>query len=288
MLEAQQPLLSVRDLKTYFFTAEGTVRAIDGATFDVRPGQTVGIVGESGCGKSVTGRSILRIVERPGRILAGQILWRRNGHVGEQAYLDLVKLDPKGKQMRAIRGGEIGLVFQEPMTSFSPVHTIGNQIVENLRLHQRLSKPEARDRAVELLRSVGIPRADQRLEAYSFQLSGGLRQRAMIAMALACDPLLLIADEQVVERGPVDAIFHSPKHPYTQALLRSIPSIRAEPRTHLPTISGSVPHPFDRPVGCPYHPRCQAFIAGTCDADEPMLVAVGERQQASCFLYEGA
>jgi oligopeptide/dipeptide ABC transporter ATP-binding protein len=339
MLEDQQPLLSVRDLKTYFFTAEGTVRAIDGATFDVRPGQTVGIVGESGCGKSVTGRSILRIVERPGRILAGQILWRRNGHVGEQAYLDLVKLDPKGQQMRAIRGGEIGLVFQEPMTSFSPVHTIGNQIVENLRLHQRLTKPEARDRAVELLRSVGIPRADQRLEAYSFQLSGGLRQRAMIAMALACDPLLLIADEpttaldvttqaqildllrhlqkqrgmsiilithnmgviaemadevvvmylgKVVERGPVDAIFHSPKHPYTQALLRSIPSIRAEPRTHLPTISGSVPHPFDRPVGCPYHPRCPAFIAGTCDADEPMLVSVGERQQASCFLYEGA
>src|SRR5258708_39079413 len=126
MPEDQQPLPSVRDPKTYFFTAEGPVRAIDGATFDVRPGQTVGIVGESGCGKSVTGRSILRIVERPGRILAGQILWRRNGHVGEQAYLDLVKLDPKRKQMRAIRGGEIGLSVQDPMNSCSPVQPTGN------------------------------------------------------------------------------------------------------------------------------------------------------------------
>ena len=327
-------LLSVRDLKTYFFPEEGTVRAVDGAHLDVYPRRTLGIVGESGCGKSVTARSILRIVERPGRIVGGQILFSRKG-----STVDLAGLSADGRPMREIRGGQISLVFQEPMTSFSPVHTIGNQIVENLRLHQRLTKPEARDRAVELLRSVGIPRADQRLEAYSFQLSGGLRQRAMIAMALACDPLLLIADEpttaldvttqaqildllrhlqkqrgmsiilithnmgviaemadevvvmylgKVVERGPVDAIFHSPKHPYTQALLRSIPSIRAEPRTHLPTISGSVPHPFDRPVGCPYHPRCPAFIAGTCDADEPMLVAVGERQQASCFLYEGA
>src|SRR5258708_20533413 len=145
MLEDQQPLPSVRDPKTYFFTAEGPVRAIDGATFDVRPGQTVGIVGESGCGKSVTGRSILRIVERPGRILAGQILWRRNGHVGEQAYPDLVKLDPKGQQMQAIRGGEIGLVFQEPMTSFTPLLTIANRSVQILLIHHPRTNPEAAD-----------------------------------------------------------------------------------------------------------------------------------------------
>ena len=216
--------------------------------------------------------------------------------------------------MRAICGGEIALIFQEPMTSFSPVHTVGDQIVEAVRLHRRMSKQAARDRPIALLRLVGVPRAEGRVDEYAHQLSGGLRQRAMIAMALAADPKLLIADEpttaldvttqaqildllrdlqqrngmaimlithdlgviaemadavavmylgRVVEEGPVDQIFHAPKHPYTQALLRSIPSVHSPPRVKLPTISGSIPHPYNRPPGCPFHTRCPEFMPGS-------------------------
>ncbi len=329
------PILSVRDLKTYFFPDEGTVKAVDGASFDVYTRKTLGIVGESGCGKSVTARSILRIVERPGRIVSGSILLRRDGGNGA-AELDLAQLDPSGPEIRHIRGGEIGLVFQEPMTSFSPVHPIGNQIVETIRLHQPVTKDQARDKAVDLLRSVGIPKPERRIDEYAFELSGGLRQRAMIAMALSCGPRILIADEpttaldvttqaqildllrnlqeregmaiilithnlgvvaemcdavvvmylgRVVEQGPVDAIFHAPKHPYTKALLRSIPSIHATIRTTLPTIAGSIPHPYNRPTGCPFHPRCPDFMPGTCDTSEPNLLRVAEDQEVSCFLY---
>src|SRR5262245_58999502 len=188
---ASPAILSVRDLRTYFFQDEGTVRAVDGASFDVYPARTLGIVGESGCGKSVTARSILRIVERPGRIVSGTIVLRRAGG-GE---VDLTRLDATGPEMRQIRGGDIGLVFQEPMTSFSPVHTIGNQMVETIVLHQRVGKAEARARAIEMLRLVGVPRPERRVDEYAFQLSGGLRQRAMIALALSCGPRLLLADE---------------------------------------------------------------------------------------------
>ena len=175
------PILSVRDLRTYFHPDEGVVRAVDGASFDVHAGRTLGIVGESGCGKSVCARSILRIVERPGRIESGQVLLRRDD--GET--IDLVPLDPDGEQMRAVRGGEIALVFQEPMTSFSTYHTIGNQIVEAIRLHRPMGRKEAREHAIEQLRLVGIPQPQRRIDEYSFQLSGGLRQRVMVAMALS-------------------------------------------------------------------------------------------------------
>jgi peptide/nickel transport system ATP-binding protein len=335
---ADVPLISIRNLKTYFYPDEGIVKAVDGASFDIPRAKTIGIVGESGCGKSVTARSILRIVERPGRIDEGQILYQPDAAGTEAGAIDLAQIPADGRQMRGIRGGQISLVFQEPMTSFSPVHTVGNQIIEAIRLHMPLSKKDAKDRAVQLLRLVGIPRAEQRVDEYAYQLSGGLRQRAMIAMALSCDPILLIADEpttaldvttqaqildllrdlqaqnnmaimlithdlgviaemadevvvmylgRVVEKGSVDDIFYNPKHPYTRALLRSIPSVNATPREKLPTISGSIPHPYARPAGCPFYPRCPDFMPGTCDTQEPELIHVGDRQDAACFLYGG-
>jgi peptide/nickel transport system ATP-binding protein len=332
MAENGTPILSVRDLKTYFFPDEGIVKAVDGASFDLLPRTTLGIVGESGCGKSVTARSILRIVERPGRIVGGVILLQQNG-----SQVDLAQLDPESQEMRQIRGGDIGLVFQEPMTSFSPVHTVGNQIIETIRLHHPVSKREARERAIAAFRSVGIPKPERRIDEFAFELSGGLRQRAMIATALSCGPRILIADEpttaldvttqaqildllrslqeregmtiilithnlgvvaemcetvvvmylgRVVEEGPADAIFHNAKHPYTQALLRSIPSIHSTARAELPTIAGSIPHPYNRPAGCPFHPRCPDFMPGTCDKAEPRLTVVGDGQAVSCFLYD--
>ena len=331
---AETPVLSVQGLKTYYLQDEGVVRAVDGASFDLYPGRTLGIVGESGCGKSVSARSILQIVERPGRIEAGSILLQRNG---AGSVVDLALLDPKGHEMRAIRGAEIALVFQEPMTSLSAYYTVGNQIGEVIGLHKGLDKKAARIRAIELLAMVGIPRPERRVDEYPFQLSGGLRQRVMIAMALAAEPRILIADEpttaldvttqaqildllrglqkerglaiilithdmgviaemaddvvvmylgRAVERGSVDEIFHAPKHPYTKALLRSIPSILARPRDKLATISGSIPHPYDRPVGCPFHPRCGDFIPGRCDTATPEMRPAGERREVSCFLYE--
>lgn len=331
----EPPLLEVRDLKTYFYQDDGIVKAVDGASFNVYAGKTLGIVGESGCGKSVTARSIMRIVDRPGRIVGGEVWLRRDPATGT-GTVDLAKLKADGAEMRSINGGDIGLIFQEPMTSFSPVHTVGNQIIEAIRLHQPLSKQAARERAIELLRLVGIPRPEGRVDEYAHQLSGGLRQRAMIAMALAGTPRLLIADEpttaldvttqaqilnlllelqeqngmaimlithdlgviaetadavvvmylgRVVEEGLVDDIFHAPKHPYTQALLRSIPTIDSPPKQLLPTISGSIPHPYNRPAGCPFHTRCPDFMPGLCDEVEPALVPVAPNQLAACFLY---
>jgi peptide/nickel transport system ATP-binding protein len=315
---------------------EGVVKAVDGVTFDVRAGQVFGIVGESGCGKSVTMKAVLRIVEPPGRIVSGEILLDSKPANNGSRVIDLTKLDAHGKEMRAIRGAEIALIPQEPMASFSPVHTIGNQIIEAITLHQRVSQREARQIALQMFKDVGIPMPEQRLDEYSWQLSGGLRQRAIIAMALSCNPRLLIADEPttavdvttqaqvlrllrrlqeernsaiifithdlgviaqmadyvmvmylglVMEQGPVDDIFHAPKHPYTQALLRSIPSIESAPRVDLPTISGSIPHPFNKPHGCPFHPRCPKSMAGKCDVRVPALQAVAENQSVSCFLY---
>jgi oligopeptide/dipeptide ABC transporter ATP-binding protein len=344
--EAPTPLLSVRDLRVSFALDEGLVRAVDGTSFDVMPGQVLGIVGESGCGKSVTMKAILQLVELPGRITSGEIRFRRRPPGQEEGgeVVDLAQLSPRGALMRDIRGGEIALIPQEPMAAFSPVHTVGDQVIEAILLHshrwqaEKLSRREARDITVGLFRDVGISMPEQRVDAYSWQLSGGLRQRAMIAMALSCKPRLLIADEpttaidvttqaqvlallrdlqaryntaiifithdlgviaqmasyvvvmylgRVMEQGPVDDIFHEPKHPYTKALLRSIPSLYRETRVALPVISGSLPHPFNRPAGCPFHPRCPEVME-RCSTAVPSLQPVNDRQLASCFLYSDA
>jgi len=332
-------LLSIRNLKTYFEMDEGTAQAVDGVSFDVHEGQVVGVVGESGCGKSVTIKSVLRIVQKPGKIVGGEILWRHQLEGGQEKLIDLAKLDAQGKQMRSIRGGEIALIPQEPMASFSPVHTIGNQLIEAIRLHMDVNKREAKQIAIERLHEVGMPNPERRLDAYSWELSGGLRQRAMIAMALSCNPRLLIADEpttaidvttqaqvlnllrrlqqdmnmsiifithdlgviaqiadyvvvmylgRIVETGPVDDIFHNPQHPYTIALLESIPTIHQASKELLPTIEGSIPHPFNRPAGCPFYPRCSNFMPGTCDQRTPSLQPVNKVQSASCFLHHDA
>jgi peptide/nickel transport system ATP-binding protein len=332
--KTDEPILSVRDLKVHFFLDEGLVRAVDGANFDVYMGRTLGIVGESGCGKSVTTRSILHIVDAPGRIVAGQMRYRRSN---TSEVVDLMQLEPEGQEIRSIRGGEVGLIFQEPMSSFSPVHTIGNQIVEAIRLHQGVNKAEAYKQAIDWLRRVHMPNPKQRINEYPYQLSGGLRQRAMIAMALCCNPRILIADEpttaldvttqaqilellkelqqkhhmaiifithdmgviaeiaddvavmylgQVVEEGPVDTIFHDPKHPYTKALLSSIPNIYTNSRERLPSIQGSIPHPQHRPAGCSFHPRCPSFMPDVCDQAAPNLIHIADNHKVSCFLYE--
>ncbi len=329
---AEAPLLRVEDLRVSFPLDEGTVRAVDGVSFEVPPGQVVGVVGESGCGKSVTIRAILRLVGKPGRVDGGRIMYRR----ADGSVIDLAALPPRGPAMRTMRGAEIALIPQEPMAAFSPVHTVGAQIIEAIRLHDpSVSVPAARNIVVGLFRDVGISMPERRVDAYSWQLSGGLRQRAMIAMALSCRPRLLIADEpttaidvttqaqilallrdlqrrhhtsiifithdlgviarmasyvvvmylgRVVEQGPVDAIFHSPRHPYTRALLRSIPSLAGATRTKLPVIAGALPHPFNRPSGCAFHPRCPDAMT-RCGQAVPALTAQGTGQHVACFLY---
>ncbi len=308
------PLLRIEDLRTHFFTPEGVVKSVDGVDLTVTPGRTLAVLGESGCGKSVTARSILKIVDRPGRLVSGRMLWTRP----DGSIADLASLPPTGPAIRAIRGREIAMIFQEPMTSLGPITSIGDQISETILLHHPISKAEAKSRTIAMLRRVGIPDPEARIAAYPFQLSGGMRQRAMIALALCCAPRLLIADEpttaldvttqanildlmralqaedgmamlfithdlgvvaeiadevavmylgRVVEQASVDAIFHAPRHPYTRALLRSIP--RPGSRARLEAIRGSIPHPLARPAGCAFAPRCDQAIPGLCDTTPP-------------------
>jgi peptide/nickel transport system ATP-binding protein len=332
-------LLELKGLKTHFFLEEGTVKAVEGVDLAIRRGATLGLVGESGCGKSVTAFSVLQIVGYPGRVVGGQMLWHRPPEQGRQTptTIDLAALDPFGAEMRAIRGGDVAMIFQEPMTALSFMHTIGFQIVEAIRLHRSISNKEARALAVELLRRVGIPKPEDRFEAFPFELSGGMRQRAMIAMALSCQPSLLIADEpttaldvtiqaqimelmrelqhdmgmaimlithdlgiiaemcdevavmylgEIVEQAPVDDIFHNPLHPYTRALLHSIPKLGWSKEEELEPIEGMVPDPYNRPHGCTFHPRCASAMRGKCDSAHPDMIEHSARQRVRCFLHE--
>jgi len=327
------PILEVENLRVHFFLDEGVVRAVDGVSFSVEAGKTLGIVGESGSGKSVIGQSILRIVPPPGRIVSGRILLQLDGD-GEQTRLDLTTLDPYGRDARSIRGRDVAMIFQEPMNSFSPVHTVGSQIIEALTLHGDVSRAEARNRAIEMLTRVGIPQPELRIGAYPYELSGGMRQRAMIAMALVCRPRILIADEpttaldvtiqaqiidlleslqdefgmaiifishnlgviaetsddvlvvyfgRAMEYASVNEIFEHPLHPYTRALLKSIPSIDTPVRTHLDTIEGILPDPYANIPGCPFFGRCLECEGNAVCRDQPYeLTEVAEHHYIAC------
>ncbi len=319
-------LLTIRNLSTYFYTDEGVAKAVDGVDLELEEGGTLGVVGESGCGKSVTALSILRLVpDPPGKIVKGEIIF--NG-------TDLLTLSEA--QMRKIRGRFISMIFQEPMTSLNPVFQIGDQIAEVLRLHEGLSKKEAWNRSVEMLKLVGIPSPERRVFEYPHQLSGGMRQRAMIAMALACSPKLMIADEpttaldvtiqaqilelmnrlkkekgmsvilithnlgviaetakkvavmyagRIVEYAEVRPIFATPKHPYTQGLLKSIPRLDEghARKQKLEAIPGLVPSLLDLPQGCKFSNRCK-FVFEKC-IEEPALVEASPGHFSRCWLY---
>jgi peptide/nickel transport system ATP-binding protein len=326
------PILHIRDLRVSFGTHDGRLRAIDGANLDLHAGQTLCLVGESGSGKSVTARAILRILPGIARIETGRMLLTK----ADGSVTDLAALAPKGPEARAVRGGEIGMIFQEPMSSLSVFHTIGSQITEVVRLHTGADRRAARRTAIETLARVGMPDPEARVDAYPFQLSGGMRQRAMIAMALACRPRILIADEpttaldvstqaqildlirdlqaeygmavlfithdlgvvaeiadrvavmylgQIVEQGPVQAIFDDPCHPYTAALLGSIPRGEAAHKSPVQAIQGAIPNALRRPAGCAFHTRCAHAMPGRCDREAPVEAPLAKGRAVRCLLY---
>lgn len=309
-MEKSNVILQVKNLKTYFYTVDGVVPAVDGINFSLSEGETLAVVGESGCGKSVTSLSVLRLIEKPGKIIEGEILYKGR---------DLAKLTER--EMEKIRGNDISMIFQEPMTSLNPVFPVGYQIMESLQAHQKLDKHSAQKKAITLLNLVGIPTPEKCVNYFPHQLSGGMRQRVMIAMALACAPKILIADEpttaldvtiqaqilrlmkglqektktsilmithdlgivaqvaqnvmvmyagQMVEYADVHTIFKKPQHPYTKGLLLSIPKLTEERET-LYNIKGSVPSAKDYPKGCRFGPRCE-YYTPACDEKVPEVI----------------
>ena len=318
-------LLSVRNLKTSFFTHVGEVKAVRGISFDVNEGEVLGIVGESGSGKSVTSLSIMGLLQYPGRVVDGEILLN-----GEDI------LTYSKNQMRRVRGKEIAMIFQDPMTSLNPVYTIGNQVMEMILEHEQMTKREARARAIEMLKLVGIPAAEKRIDSYPHEFSGGMRQRVMIALALSCNPKLLIADEPttaldvtiqaqilnlikklnrqfgmttmlithdlgvvatvcdkvavmygglIMEYGTADEIFYHPRHPYTMGLLGSIPHVDGGEKRRLIPIDGTPPDLINPPKGCPFSTRCK-YCMNVCTQEQPPYFAE-DKHRTMCWLLDG-
>ena len=306
-------LLTIHNLRTYFFLDEGTVRAVDGVSLQIPRGKTVAIVGESGCGKSVTAFSILRLVSPPGQIVSGEIVLHRS-----DGDVVLTNLEEDGKAIRGIRGKEIAMIFQEPMTSLSPVHTVGKQIMEAVRLHTQMRKTEAKLHAIHMMEQVDIPNPKGRFDQYPHEMSGGLRQRAVIALDVTIQAQILalmrelqaefgmsillithdlgvvaeMADEvavmymgREVEQAPMEQLLTNPQHPYTQALLQSVPGRGTQPKAKLKVIAGSIPDPFQRIPGCAFHPRCQEAIAGACNQGEaPPLLELSSQHHVACIV----
>ena len=353
----REPLVEVKDLHVDFEVRDGTVHAIQGASFNINRGETTGVIGESGCGKSVTAKAIMQMIPKPGKIVKGEVLYhkRDKNTPGQEEIINISQLEPDGTQIRKIRGGEIGMIFQEPMSSLTPVYTAGFQIGEALNIHRltpkkvgdhmdaaimdyrHVNKQEAREIAIDYLQKVGLPKPEERVDSYPHELSGGQRQRVMIAIALSCDPVMLIADEPTtaldvsieaqildlmrdlqetedmaimfithnlgviaemaediivmymgkqVERANAVETFYNPKHPYTKALLESIPHVGKRSRDRLASIKGMVPSPFNLPSGCVFHPRCPSYMPGKCDVIVPTWQKIEGNHWVSCLLYE--
>ncbi len=338
MAENQNTILQVENLHTHFLTESGVIRALRGVDFSVERGKVLGIVGESGCGKSVTAQCIMNMLPGNGRMVDGKITYYRQDPIDQRTEaIDITSLQPRGKAMRAIRGNDIAMIFQEPMTSLDPVYTVGSQLLEAITLHQNVTKQEGREIGIDALAKVNLPEPGRTFDAYPHQLSGGQRQRVMIAIALSCNPTLLIADEpttaldvttqaqildlmralqeethmsiifithdlgvvaemcddvavmylgKAVEQTDVDTTFHNPQHPYTRALLRSIPRLTDEVQGRLDVIKGRVPDPSVVPPGCPFHPRCPEMIPGLCDVHTPEVLQMGGNHRVRCLLYD--
>ena len=330
----EESILKIEDLHVHFQTDLGISRALNGINLEIPNKKVMGIVGESGCGKSIMALSIMQLVPPPGKLSSGRIILRQ--YKPEPRLVEVSALGRHSKEMRAIRGGQIGMIFQEPMTSLNPSYTIGDQIAEAVLLHHTDSKQQALNRAVETLDKVGMPSPREVVNRYPHELSGGMRQRVMIAMALSCSPSILIADEpttaldvtteaqildlirdlqaelgmttifithnlgvvaqmcdnvavmylgRVVEQGPVVKIFYEPLHPYTKALLTSIPRIGSSQKGKLQPIHGMVPDPYAKVIGCPFHPRCNNSKPGVCDKEVPAFTSISEDHSVRCFLY---
>jgi len=325
-------MLSVENLSISFRTDEGLITPVQGVSFAVEAGKTLGLVGESGSGKSITTKAVMRLL--PGNAnLSDETRITYRAKDGKEIEIDKIK--PKSRALRHLRGGEIGMIFQEPMASFSPVYTIGNQMMEAIRLHRNCGKREARELAVEMLDKVGISNPSERIDQYPHEMSGGMRQRAMIALALSAGPALLIADEPttaldvtiqaqvldlmrdlqrdlgmamifithdlgviaqiadevavmylgtIVERGDTRDVIRNPKHPYTQGLLKAIPSLDTL-HDRLSPVPGDIPSPTERPTGCPFHTRCPDFINGICDVNPPQEVSTAAGRSVRCWLH---
>jgi peptide/nickel transport system ATP-binding protein len=336
----EDTILRINNLHTYFYTDIGVSKALNGVSFEIPARKVMGVVGESGCGKSVTALSCLRLLPRSAKIIKGDItLYRRVAKPNGGMVVDEIKLtdlNPMSQEIRDIRGDELAMIFQEPMTSLNPSYTVGDQIAEAIILHQKVNNDEAAKRTIRILDQVGMANPKAIYQRFPHELSGGMRQRAMIAMGLSCTPSVLFADEpttaldvtteaqildlmrdlqselgmtivfithnlgvvaqmcdyvavmylgRIVEQAAIEPIFYEPHHPYTKALLNSIPHAGNRVHSRLQPIRGVVPDPYSSIKGCPFHPRCNSFMPGKCDKAVPAVTTVGEGHTVRCFLY---